>query len=314
MIDLKKAQMKIREMEECLKSMNDENDNLKGKLGNVINNLSTSQDHHRSESNINNNSNYENIRKKVVKKKNFSTLSDNATFEDLRNKLKNPSNNDINNYNNKAQFISHYKTNSIIGNNSNEEDEENNLSEEANFGEPNEYAKNINCNIGPNFNSYQNDVANKIHNNNKNINQVHTDIKLRNRELSNNMIKWNRNLTLGKSSQNNVVASSADISPNNMDENHFGMQSNSSNNNLNENSNINKIYNMNPFVDNTSTFINNDFENIHEKISNLGNMENIDNVNNLEEIEQMENEDDSNENYNVVGFPLQLKMKNKKKR
>lgn len=36
LIDLKKAQLKIKEMEECLKSLNIENDSLKGKLGNVI--------------------------------------------------------------------------------------------------------------------------------------------------------------------------------------------------------------------------------------------------------------------------------------
>lgn len=40
-IDLKKAHQKIKEMEDCLKSMNDENENLKGKLGYVISNINT---------------------------------------------------------------------------------------------------------------------------------------------------------------------------------------------------------------------------------------------------------------------------------
>lgn len=35
LIDLKKAQQKIKEMEKCLKTMNIENDDLKGKLGNI---------------------------------------------------------------------------------------------------------------------------------------------------------------------------------------------------------------------------------------------------------------------------------------
>lgn len=39
-IDLKKAHQKIKKMEDCLKSMNEENENLKSKLGSVINNLS----------------------------------------------------------------------------------------------------------------------------------------------------------------------------------------------------------------------------------------------------------------------------------
>lgn len=39
-IDLKKAHQKIKEMEDCLKSMNNENENLKDKLGSVISNMS----------------------------------------------------------------------------------------------------------------------------------------------------------------------------------------------------------------------------------------------------------------------------------
>jgi hypothetical protein len=40
-LDLKKVQQKIKEMEDCLKTFNIENDNIKGKLGDIISNLNT---------------------------------------------------------------------------------------------------------------------------------------------------------------------------------------------------------------------------------------------------------------------------------
>jgi hypothetical protein len=40
-IDMRNALQKIRQMEDCLKSMNEENENLRGKLGNVVNLFST---------------------------------------------------------------------------------------------------------------------------------------------------------------------------------------------------------------------------------------------------------------------------------
>lgn len=358
LIDLKKAQMKIREMEECLKSMNKENDNLKGKLGNVISNIGTPQDIHKSDSNINNfnniNNNENDNSRPKVKKKNFSSIINNNTLDDLRQKFKsnsniysaanysNSNNNNINNnvnYNNQLpqQFLSHYKSNSMINHNINEnEDIENNLSDEANYSheeEQNDFIINNNNNNKNNFNLNMHNlnslnsinkhefINNNNNNNNLNSNSVNnlnsTAAAKKIKESNPNILKWNRNLTLGKSSHNYLnPGSSADVSSNfiNNEENHFGnMQGNSSNINDGHNAHINHLYKINPFIDNTSVFMHNDYENINDKISNLDQVDNTDNTNNLEEIEQMDNEEEDSENYVNEFPPLQLRIKNKKK-
>lgn len=321
-IDLKKAQMKIREMEECLKSMNEENDNLKGKLGNVISNIGTPQDN-KSDSNINNLNQNENSRPKV-KKKNYSSIINNNTLDDLRSKFKSNSNISVSNnkenysYHNANQFLSHYKSNSMVNNNINEnEDIENNLSEKADDSQEddvNEFVNNHNNNV--NFNIPNNNLnnSNSLNKNefinNNNLSAVGAGKKPK----ESNLLKWNRHLTLGKGSQNNLNPSSSnEVSPNFINqENRFGNMHGSSNN-INDGHILNNIYKINPFVDNTSSFMNNDYENINDKISNLDQIDNMDNTNNLEEIEQMDNEEEDSENYGNEFPPLQLRIKNKKK-
>jgi hypothetical protein len=74
-INLKKAHEKIKEMEENLKYMNEENENLKGKLGYVINNIS-----------------------------NMNNLSNNPSTQTLR-KSSNNQNTNVNNYNQDKNFV-----------------------------------------------------------------------------------------------------------------------------------------------------------------------------------------------------------------
>ena len=329
--------MKIREMEDCLKSMNEENDSLKGKLGNVISHIGTPNDPQKSDSKINNNSGIssnDNLRTKV-KKKNFSSIVNNNTSEDLRGtKFKSNSNisssaiNDTYvNSNHRQQLLSHYKTNSVINNNNINENEnrENNLSDESNDShedERTEYLSNNNNN--DNFNNFNSNINNMDYNRNLNcLNSVNKNEYINNnssavgagkksKDSNSNMLKWTRHLTLGKGSYNNL--NSFDVSSNFInEENHFG-NLHGSNSNINDGNNrINNLYKVNPFVDNTSTFMNNDYENINDKISNLDQIENMDNTNNLEEIEQMDNEDEDSENYGNEFPPLQLRIKNKKK-
>ena len=333
-IDLKKAQMKIREMEDCLKSMNEENDSLKGKLGNVISNIGTPQEQNKSDSNINN---YNEISRPKVKKKTFSSIINNNTLDDLRQKFKSNTNissaNNINKNNNQLpqQFLSHYKSNSMINNNINEnEDIENNQSYEAEDSredETNDFLINDNSNNN-NFNLHNHNLnnlnsfsKNQFDNHNPNVYSMANNTNASaagkmTKEPNSNMLKWNRNLTLGKSSHNNFnPGSSADVSSNFInEENHFGNMHGSSSNNIDAlNVNINHMYKINPFIDNTSTFIHNDYENINYKISNLDQIDNMDNTNNLEEIEQMDNEEEDSEIYGNEFPPLQLRIKNKKK-
>lgn len=275
-IELKKAQMKIREMEECLKYMNAENDNSKGKLGNVISHLNTPEGTHKTDKMLNNNKNVNNNENLKVKgkNKNFSSIVNNNTLEDLRTKFKNSNNINVQN----AQLLNHQKAKSCIPIAHEDEDE------------------NENSNLQDNT-----DINENLENNGFQDNDNKRD-----REFASNAIRWNRHMTLGKtSSQNNLIQTSRDINKNNQEKtnnvNNFNLESN---NNLISTQNP---YKMNPFFENTAnTFINHDFE----KISNMDNNENIDNTNNLEEIEQMENEDDDG-NYNVIEFPLQLKKKKK---
>lgn len=277
-IDLKKAQMKIKEMEDCLKSMNEENDNLKGKLGNVISHLTTPQAQEGNKLDKKFTKSYEEkLKQKARKQKNFSSIINNNTLEDLKSKFKISSNA------NNAKLLTHQKSNSLYPKES--EEYESNLpsSDEA----ANENANNSN------YNYNKNDA--------QEVNAKNT------KEIAPALLRWNRNMTLGKNSQNNFIHKQ-DVSPNNKDCNKI----------LSDNQNPYKINSFN-VNDNTSSFTHYDYENINDKISNLDNIENMDNTNNLEEIEQMENEDEDQEeqeeedNYNLVEFPLQLKLKNKKK-
>lgn len=248
MIDLHKAHLKIKEMEECLKTMNQENDNLKGKLGNVISHMGTPQDN-KTENN-NNFINNENLKAKN-KRKTTSSVINNNTLDDLRNKFRNSNTNCQN-----LPFLNYPKSNSTLK----DKDEDFNNDDS----------------INNDFNNYQ----------------IQYDKK--NRDLTPNNIRCNRNLTLGRQSQNQLNCGT-DANSSNCDQKNDGYISH------NENQNNFKI---NPFVDNTSTFIQQDYENINDKISNIENLENIENVNNL---------DEDPDNYNIVQFPVQIRNKEKKK-
>ncbi len=321
-IDLKKAHLKIREMEECLKTMNEENDNLKGKLGNVISNINTPQDQYRIDpSYMENFSNNENTHhRQKIKSKNLSSLTDNLAIEDLRSK----NNSRITNNNNK--YISNFKSNSDNDENDNNSSEDENENQNENYNKKNQFDKNIlsnkiinkniinsnKCkNYNYNSNNSNNNILNDKINNDMDSNYRKQETK-HSREMSPNNIKWNRNLTLGKGSQSIINLNSANVSANNINnENHFiTMHGNSSNLNSGE---LNHTYKVNPFVDNTSTFIQNDYDNIHDKISNMDQTENMDNTN-LEEIDQFNGESYTGNNYHISEFPLQLKIKSKIKK
>jgi len=333
-------------MEECLKSMNEENDNLKGKLGNVISNIGSPQDQqHISD---NNNINHRKNSRQKGKKKKFSSINNN-TMDDLRQKFKSNSNvsvaagNNLNNNDNQQhtkQFLSHFKSNSMIQNNIEEnEDIENNPSDEANYSRDEDERNDFICNSGNNNKNNLNNLhlhnqnlssltsiinKNEFINNNNNIigiggnNQLASAAGKKTKESNNyNLRHLNRNLTLGKNSHHNFNPGfSPEVSSNFIiQDNHFSKQqgSNSNTNDGHALNNHHMMYKMNPFIDNTSTFLHNDYDNINDKISNLDNIENTDNTNNLEEIEQMENEEEDSEHYGNEFPPLQLRIKNKKK-
>jgi hypothetical protein len=147
---------------------------------------------------------------------------------------------------------------------------ENDLSDEADDSREDERNQFIgNQNINNKFNIHNNNLnslnsINKnefIKSNSNNLSVVGAGKKQK--EPGSNMLKWNRNLTLGKSSHNNLnPGSSADVSSNFInEENQFGNLHGSSSN-INDGHNINNMYKINPFVDNTSTFMHNDYENI----------------------------------------------------
>jgi len=291
-LDFQKAYLKIQEMEEYIKSMNADNDRLKGKLGNLISNNGSPHENNMNkfdnndEYYYNSNQDYNEIiqnKQKVKKKNNPSSYIYNNSIEEFKKEYK-TENFNINN----PQFINDIKPYNMKKN-QNEMEESNNKIDYTN----NEYQENLE-NISNNDNPYSY--------NNQTIYQSENKIGFR--EPNSNIFKWNRHLTLGKNSLTNIVNSTDEIN---------SFNNNDDSNNLNNNHNNNQ-YKINPFIINSSTFINNDYENINDKIRNMNieNIYNIDNTNNLEDIEQLENEDDS-EDYNVVEFPLQLKMKHKKK-
>lgn len=273
--DLNNAQQKIKEMEESLKNMNIENDSLKGKLGNVISNLNTPQEANNKMSRDFINKNNQEEFQKNKKRKNFSSLSNNNNSEYLAN---------------------HFRNNSVIPH-QNEEDN-NSHSHLISHSHLNE---NNNTNLSsPRKRNYRKDSIGEFSNyNNRNFQQKNM---LRD-SSGNNPSKWNRHLTLGKSAQTNLVSSSEDLYRDN-NEGDF--------NNRGSNSHINENLRTNPFVDNNNTFINNDYENMYEKVSNLGNVENEDMyLNNNEEGYFGYNNPDIK---NVAEFPLQVKKRGIKKK
>lgn len=290
-------------MEDCLKKMNIENDSLKGKLGNVISNINTPEEKQYLDDNeIVNSINNEDDNDKLIEKKNNeillnqkelkqkkcsyknkkeSNLSNvnNDTLEDLRNRFKN------NRLNNNSDYLSsHFRGASAIP----FENYYDNINDSEGIISENEENPNSKATI------------NSSSRNQKNMKNRNTH----RRENSGGMLKWSRHLTLGKSGQNQMF-------------------SNNEENNNEEISNRNNFKNnfenikVNPFVDNTSTFINNDYENMNEKISNLENIE--DENSNNEEEEEMDNVRDVDGNFNDFEgyyefenkseFPLQLKMR-----
>jgi hypothetical protein len=69
-LDLKKVQQKIKEMEDCLKTFNIENDNIKGKLGDIISNLNTESNNLTDNEEIKNNNNNNNLEESNNENKN----------------------------------------------------------------------------------------------------------------------------------------------------------------------------------------------------------------------------------------------------
>jgi len=282
-MDFEFAQMKILQMENYLKSMYEENEILKGKLGNINRNSAITEDTYKSNTRTNDIQNNAHSREKSKKRISSSAIKK-KTLDDLDEKNK-----DITQKYNPSQMIPHYKAN-LMETNEIDENENNNFIDDTKM-----------CI----------DINNGYFNKNPNYPFIKDELiqeSIRTKEKTANLIKWNRNLTLGKGSQNNLIVSSEDPSINNFkDENHIGYLDNDAHEiDDTSNTNINKI---SPFLYNSATFLPNDYENINDKISNLGN---IDDTNNLEETEQIVNEEDS-DNYNVVEFPLQIKNKNKKK-
>ena len=309
LIDLKKAQQKIKEMEECLKTMNIENDSLKGKLGNVISNLNTPQEnnldndeeennfiHGREYSHENENDRKIKKNKKNKRSNNFSTVN-NDTLEDLRARFKN-SKNTLNN--NSEYLVSHFRGHSAIP----YQNDQNDIDSEAELISQNENEENFE---NEEISSPENRGNNNINNNYYSTgNQKHQAIRKHQRQESTGKnFKYNRHLTLGKSGQQHIFGSIEEN--NNNEEKDRGMQ-------YNFNSNI-ENFKVNPFVDNTSTFINNDYENMNEKISNLENIEddNENSINDNEERDNYENYYEFNNNKKSE-FPLQLKLKGMKKK